>query len=184
MAEPPLQRRPRRTFDWSTAAIAIAVGVSALIVYRRDGADRFFEILQSDLGLFVSILPKVLAACLIAAFVAVLMPREVVLRWVGAESGFVGILIATLAGAICPGGAITIFPVAAAFVAIGADVGATVAFITSWTLLGYARVLVWELPFFGGTFVFWRIVIALPLPIVAGVVARLIAGRGRKEAGG
>ncbi|MBN8965388.1 MAG: permease, partial [Rhizobiales bacterium] len=79
MAEPPLQRRPRKTFDWSTAAIAIAVAVSALIVYRRDGSEKFFEILGSDVGLFVSILPKVLAACLIAAFVAVLMPREVVL---------------------------------------------------------------------------------------------------------
>jgi uncharacterized membrane protein YraQ (UPF0718 family) len=180
MAEPPLQRRPRKTFDWSTAAIAIAVAVSALIVYRRDGSEKFFEILGSDVGLFVSILPKVLAACLIAAFVAVLMPREVVLRWVGAESGFMGIVIATLAGAICPGGPITIYPVAAAFVAIGADTGATVAFITSWTLLGYARVLVWELPFFGVDFVLWRIVIALPLPIVAGLIAR----RERKEAGG
>ena len=67
-----------------------------------------------------------------------------------------GILIATLAGTICPGGPITIFPIAAAFVAIGADTGAAIAFITSWTLLGYARILVWELPFFGGEFVIWR----------------------------
>jgi uncharacterized membrane protein YraQ (UPF0718 family) len=188
MAEPPLQRRPRKTFDWSTASIAIAVGVSALIVYRRDGPERFLEILISDFDLFVSVVPKMLAACLIAAFVAVLMPREVVLRWVGSESGFLGIVVATLAGAICPGGAITIFPVAAAFVAIGADVGAAVAFITSWTLLGYARVLVWELPFFGGEFVIWRIVIALPLPIIAGVAARLLVGVAarwqRDEAGG
>jgi uncharacterized membrane protein YraQ (UPF0718 family) len=188
MPEAPLQRRPRKTFDWSTVSIAVAVAVSAVVVYRRDGSERFFEIFTSDFELFVSILPKVLAACLIAAFVAVLMPREVVLRWVGAESGFMGIVIATLAGAICPGGPITIFPVAAAFVAIGADTGATVAFITSWTLLGYARVLVWELPFFGGEFVIWRIVIALPLPIVAGIAARmmvsLVARRRRNEAGG
>jgi len=167
--------------------VGLAVVVSAAVVYWRDGQARFLEILFGDVGLFIDVLPKVLAACLIAAFVAVLMPREVVLRWVGAESGFMGIVIATLAGAICPGGPITIFPVAAAFVAIGADTGATVAFITSWTLLGYARVLVWELPFFGGEFVIWRIVIALPLPIVAGIAARmmvsLVARRRRNEAG-
>jgi uncharacterized membrane protein YraQ (UPF0718 family) len=105
-----------------------------------------------------------------------------VMRWVGAESGFLGIVIATLAGTICPGGPITIFPIAAAFVAIGADTGAAIAFITSWTLLGYARVLVWELPFFGGHFVFWRILIALPLPIVAALVARaVIAFQARKD---
>jgi uncharacterized membrane protein YraQ (UPF0718 family) len=127
----------------------------------------------------------VLAACLIAAFVAVLMPRAAVQRWVGGESGVLGILIATLAGVICPGGPITIFPVAAAFVAIGADLGAAVAFITSWTLLGYSRILVWELPFFGGEFVIWRVVISIPLPIVAGLLTRYVVVRFiRGETGG
>jgi len=175
-SEPPIKRRPRKTFDWSSASIAVAVALSASIVYWRDGEARFLEILVSDVHLFVDILPKVLAACLIAAFVAVLMPREVVLRWVGAESGFLGIIVATLAGTICPGGPITIFPIAAAFVAIGADTGAAIAFITSWTLLGYARILVWELPFFGGEFVIWRTLISIPLPIVAGILARMLVG--------
>lgn len=163
------------------------MAVSAAVVYWRDGEARFFEILASDFHLFVDILPKVLAACLIAAFVAVLMPREMVLRWVGAESGLLGILIATLAGVICPGGPITIFPIAAAFVAIGADTGAAIAFITSWTLLGYARILVWELPFFGGEFVIWRTIISIPLPFIAGFLARFIISlslRKKSEGGG
>jgi uncharacterized membrane protein YraQ (UPF0718 family) len=175
--EAPLQRRKRKAFDWSSATVAVVVVVAAAIVYWRDGQSKFFEILISDLYLFVDILPKVLAACLIAAFVAVLMPRAAVQRWVGAESGILGILIATLAGTICPGGPITIFPIAAAFVAIGADVGAAIAFITSWTLLGYARILVWELPFFGGEFVLWRTLISIPLPIVAGLLTRFVLVR-------
>ena len=125
--------------------------------------------------LFLDILPKVLAACLIATFVTVLMPRELVVRWVGGQSGFLGLIIATLAGIIVPGGPITVFPIAAAFIAVGADVGATIAFVTSWTLLGYGRALVWELPFFGPEFVIWRSLVALPLPLVAGLLARLIA---------
>ena len=184
--EAPIQRRPRQPFDWSTAFIAAVVIGAAIAIYLRDGRARFTEILTGDFLLFLDILPKVLAACLIASFVAVLMPREAVVRWVGAESGWSGLLIATIAGAICPGGPITIFPIASAFLAIGADVGATIAFITSWTLLGYARVLVWELPFFGVDFVIWRIVVALPLPIVAGALARVIANvvsaRNREDA--
>jgi uncharacterized membrane protein YraQ (UPF0718 family) len=175
--EAPLQRRPRKAFDWSSAAVAVAVVGSAAVVYWRDGQAKFLEILVSDFHLFIDILPKVLAACLIASFVAVLMPRAAVQRWVGAESGVLGILIATLAGTICPGGPITIFPIAAAFVAIGADVGAAIAFITSWTLLGYARILVWELPFFGGEFVLWRTLISVPLPIVAGLLTRFVLVR-------
>ncbi len=183
--EAPIKRVKRKAFDWSSAAVAVAVVVSAAVVYWRDGQARFLEILLGDVHLFIDILPKVLAACLIAAFVAVLMPREVVLRWVGAESGVLGIVIATLAGTICPGGPITIFPIAAAFVAIGADIGAAIAFITSWTLLGYARILVWELPFFGGEFVFWRTLIALPMPIVAGLLARaIVSWQTRKGAAG
>ena len=183
-SEAPLQRRPRKSFDWSTAFIAVVMIGAAIAVYLRDGQARFLEILSSDVSLFIDILPKVMAACLIAAFVAVLMPRELVVRWVGAESGFLGLVIATLAGVICPGGPITIFPIAAAFVSIGADIGATVAFITSWTLLGYARALVWELPFFGPDFVMWRIVAAAPLPLVAGLIARVIVAARRTPDGG
>jgi uncharacterized membrane protein YraQ (UPF0718 family) len=184
LSEAPIQRRPRKPFDWSTAFIAVAVVVAATIVYLRDGRARFLEILVSDLYLFIDILPKVLAACIIASLVAVLMPREAVLRWVGAESGFMGLVIATLAGVICPGGPITIFPIAAAFIAVGADVGAAIAFITSWTLLGYGRALVWELPFFGPEFVIWRSIIAAPLPLIAGLLARLIADALASRPGG
>jgi uncharacterized membrane protein YraQ (UPF0718 family) len=176
LPEPPIQRRPRKTFDWSTAFIAVVVIAAAVTVYWRDGQARFLEILYADTWLFIDILPKVLAACLIASFVAVLMPRDVVVKWVGAESGFAGLIIATLAGIIVPGGPITVFPIAAAFIAVGAGVGATIAFVTSWTLLGYGRALVWELPFFGADFVIWRGLAALPLPFVAGLLAHWLAG--------
>lgn len=79
-----------------------------------------------------------------------------------------------LAGFILPGGPVTMYTVAGAFLLIGADMGATVAFLTSWTLLGYTRALVWELPFFGPDFVIWRMILSLPLPIIAGLLARLL----------
>jgi uncharacterized membrane protein YraQ (UPF0718 family) len=184
LSEAPLNRRPRKTFDWSTAVMAVAMLGAAVVVYFRDGQARFLEILGHDVLLFTDVLPKVLAACLIAAFVTVLMPREAVVRWVGAESGFTGLVIATLAGIIVPGGPITVFPIAAAFFAVGADLGATIAFVTSWTLLGYGRALVWELPFFGIEFVLWRMLVALPLPIVAGMLARWLGAAFGVRSGG
>ncbi len=169
---PPIQRGLRKPFDWSTAAIGVAVALAAGLVLVREGRERFFEILKSDFSLFLDIQPKVLAACIIAALVAALLPRDKVARWVGAESGFLGLVIGTLAGVILPGGPITIFPIASAFVA---DVGVAIAFITSWTLLGYSCALVWELPIFGLDFVIWRSIVAIPLPLVAGLLARLLA---------
>ncbi|HWP27044.1 MAG TPA: permease [Xanthobacteraceae bacterium] len=171
-ASPPIERRRRKPFDWSLATIAAVVAIAAAYVYLRDGPTRSLAILSADFTLFLEMQPKVLAACLIAALVAALLPRETISRWVGAESGFVGLLIGAAAGVILPGGPITIFPVAAAFLAMGADAGVAIAFVTSWTLLGYTRALVWELPIFGLDFVIWRSIAALPLPILAGLLAR------------
>src|SRR3954462_9864772 len=165
-------RPTRRAFDWSAAVIAVLAVSSAVTVYLRDGPARFLAILTDDVGLFGWMLPKVLAGCLIGAFVTLLLPREKIAHWVGAESGIAGILVATFAGALLPGGPFTIYPVAAAFLAVGADAGAACAFVISWTLIGYTRAIVWELPFFGADFVLWRVIFSLPLPILAGIAAR------------
>jgi len=169
-------KKPRRaTFDWSMIVIVAIVVAAACIVYVRDGADAFLNVLLGDLHLFVDVLPKVLAGCLIGAFVTLLLPREVVTRWVGAESGLSGLLIATFAGLILPGGPLAIYPIGAAFLAAGADVGAVIALLSSWTLIGFNRLLVWEMPFMGSDFVLWRVVGALPFPIILGVLGRIAA---------
>jgi uncharacterized membrane protein YraQ (UPF0718 family) len=165
----------RISIDWSTLIVATLVVGAATTVFLRDGSARFLEILGHDAALFADMLPKVLAGCLIGAFIMLLLPRETVARLVGGESGLRGILIATVTGAIIPGGPFSIYPIAGAFAAVGADAGAVVAFVTSWTLLGYNRALIWELPFFGYEFIGWRMLAALPLPILAGVLARPLA---------
>jgi uncharacterized membrane protein YraQ (UPF0718 family) len=170
-----MQKPRRAAFDWSMAVITLIVVASAVTVYMRDGRGAFLTVLFGDLHLFVDMLPKVLAGCLIGALVTLLLPREIVARWVGPDSGFSGLIIATVAGMILPGGPLTIYPVAAAFLAAGADMGAVIAFVVSWTLLGYSRALVWEMPFMGIDFVLWRALAALGSPILAGVLGRIAA---------
>ena len=165
----------RKTFDWSTAVITVLMVAAAVTVYLRDGWDRFAGVFLGDVHIFLDILPKMAAGCLIGVFSTLLIPREMVARLVGAESGFTGLAVATFAGAIMPGGPMTVYPVAGAFLAAGADIGAALAFVTSWTLLGYARALVWELPFMGTNFVFWRVVIAPVFPLIVGLLGRWVA---------
>jgi len=168
--------KPRRaTFDWSMVVIVAIVVAAAAAVYVRDGADAFLHVLYGDLDLFIDVLPKVLAGCLIGAFVTLLLPREVVTRWVGAESGITGLFIATFAGLVLPGGPLAIYPVASAFLVAGADMGAVIALLSSWTLIGFNRALVWEIPFMGVDFVLWRALAALPFPIVLGLLGRVAA---------
>jgi uncharacterized membrane protein YraQ (UPF0718 family) len=103
------RRRRVSSLEWSTAVIAGISLISGAIVFLRDGDARFTAILTNDLGLFGSMLPKMMAGCLVSAFMTRLLPREVVARLVGAESGLLGLLIATLMGAALPGGPLTIY---------------------------------------------------------------------------
>ena len=150
-----------------------------MTVYWRDGLAHFLDVLDGDLLLFAAMLPKVLAGCLIGGFVALLLPREQVARWVGHESGMTGLLIAMAFGFILPGGPFTDLSDCRR---VPADRrrcrnGGGVHRQLDADRLRRA-LLVWELPFFGADFVLWRIVAALPLPILAGVLARIAVRAG------
>jgi hypothetical protein len=168
----PRPGRIRKPIGWSTISIAVLVAISAALVYRRDGASGVWEILKHDLTLFGGILPRVLAGCLLGAFITEILPHEKVSRSLGPKSGLKGLLIGAAFGAILPGGPFTAYPVASALLTVGADFGATIAMVVSWTLIGYGRAVAWELPIMGTDFTLWRIVISLPLPILAGALGR------------
>jgi uncharacterized membrane protein YraQ (UPF0718 family) len=170
----PRPGRVRKPIGWSTLSIAVLVAISAALVYRRDGAAGVWEILKHDLTLFGGILPRVLAGCLLGAFITEILPHEKVSRSLGPNSGLKGLLIGAAFGAILPGGPFTAYPVASALLTVGADFGATIAMVVSWTLIGYGRAIAWELPIMGTDFTVWRIVISLPLPILAGALGRFV----------
>src|SRR6266853_6002507 len=70
----PRPGRRRKPIGWSMIVIGVLVAVSAALVYRRDGIDGVVEILTRDLALFGGILPRVLAGCLLGAFIAEILP--------------------------------------------------------------------------------------------------------------
>jgi uncharacterized membrane protein YraQ (UPF0718 family) len=170
----PRRRRKHKPVSWSMIFIAVLVAISATLVYRRDGLEGVLGILTEDIALFGGILPRVLAGCLLGAFIAEILPHEKVSRSLGPSSGSKGLLIGAAFGAILPGGPFTAYPVASALLATGADFGATIAMVVSWTLIGYGRAVAWELPIMGTDFTVWRIVISLPLPILAGALGRFV----------
>jgi uncharacterized membrane protein YraQ (UPF0718 family) len=157
--------RARKPIGWSMIAIAVLVAVSATLVWRRDGLAGVLDILGHDVLLFGGIMPRVLAGCLLGAFIAEILPHA---------SGLMGLLIGAAFGAILPGGPFTAYPVASALLAVGADFGATIAMVVSWTLIGYGRAVAWELPIMGTDFTLWRILISLPLPVLAGALGRFV----------
>ncbi|MCC6609539.1 MAG: hypothetical protein IT515_07665 [Burkholderiales bacterium] len=110
-------------------------------------------------------------AILAASFLSQILPRAVVGAAIGPESGALGVLAASLAGSIMPGGPFIAFPLAVSFYDAGAGLPQIVALITSWSVLGFVRIVSYEWPMLGPRFVALRIASAITLPPLAGAIA-------------
>ena len=153
---------------------AAVTALSAAACYFVLGPQAFAEAAQRDADLMLAVLPRILAAVAVAGFVRVLLPRERISALLGANSGIKGLVIAALAGMVTPGGPMTAFAFLGALRGAGIDKGALIAYVTGWSLLGIQRMLIWDLPLMGADFSLLRFAVSLPLPVLAGWVARQI----------
>lgn len=165
------KRKPVAAADVFLAALCVA-GAAACAVLR--GWEGVANALTFAIDLIVQIAPIMLISMLMAAYVQVLAPHDRVAKWLGRESGLRGLLIATAAGAVIPGGPWISFPLVLTLAVAGADIGALVAFLSAWAVIPISRLLVWEMPFLGGEFVLLRMIVSLPIPVLAGLIARRI----------
>ncbi|SEO68569.1 permease [Aquisalimonas asiatica] len=152
----------------------VLAAVAGATTWWQRGAGVFGDTLQQALGLLLWISPVLVGALLVSAYVQRLVPRATMEHWLGGRSGLRGLTVATIAGAMTPGGPFTAFPLVVGLHRAGASTEVCVAYLTAWSVLGLNRVLVWELPFLGVDFVALRLLVSLPLPFLAGFATRLI----------
>jgi uncharacterized membrane protein YraQ (UPF0718 family) len=166
--------RLRNIFDRSFWVVGTLTATSGVACYLVRGSEAFFASFRNDLDLVALVVPRLGAALLIAASIQVLLPREKIAQWLGEKAGLKGILLATAAGMLTPGGPMTSFPVVNALHEAGTGRRALVAYLTSWSTQGFQRILMWELPLMGIEFAAFRFIVSLPLPIIAGLISRYV----------
>lgn len=164
----------RESFGLSFWLFVLAAAALGALCYVVAGGDAFFLAAEKNYDLLGSVVPRVLAAQFAAGFIWVLVPRDRLSAMLDGSSGRRGLIIATAAGIITPGGPASAFPFLALIAAAGADRGVLVSYITAWSLLGVQRMIVWDVPFMGFEFSLFRYLISIPLPIIAGLIARRI----------
>ena len=156
----------------------IIMGVLAIVLlfigYHK-GQGQHIAGLKSAMNMIVQILPLLVFALIVAGMVQVLLPRELLSKWVGAESGMRGILIGTVAGGLSPGGPYVSLPVAAALLRSGAGVGTMVAFLTGWSLWAVSRMPM-EVGILGWKFTAIRVASTFFFPPIAGLLAQALFG--------
>jgi uncharacterized membrane protein YraQ (UPF0718 family) len=148
------------------AGLALAAAVKGRILFRdglREGATDFLRLL-----------PKVLLGVVGSGYVAAIMPADITARYLGPESGYLGVTIAMLAGAFTPGGPVVGFSIGAAAIKSGAGAPQVIAYVTAWALFAVQRFFLWELPIMPRRLVWIRALASLPLPFLAAGGAMLL----------
>jgi uncharacterized membrane protein YraQ (UPF0718 family) len=161
----------------STIVLGIVAAVLVAIGYARGGGLPA-QGLRIAWHLTWEIAPMIVFAMVIAGMVQVLVPRELISRLVGGQSGFRGIMIGTAAGALSPGGPYINIPLVGALLNAGASMGTTVAFLTAWSLISLSR-LPMEVGILGWRFAGVRRAVSFFFPPIAGVLAQALARVGR-----
>jgi uncharacterized membrane protein YraQ (UPF0718 family) len=162
----------RRSFGRSFWGFMVFAMLSALACYVVIGPQAFYEAVDNDISMILKTIPRIIAAMTVAGMIWVMLPRDALTRMIGSESGIAGLFVAAVAGVVTPGGPSAAFSLLAVLGAAGADRGAMVAYIASWSMLGIQRIIVWDVPMMGAEFSLTRFLVSLPLPIIAGLIAR------------
>ena len=152
-----------------------ALAIALLLIGYYRGQGQHIVGVKSALNMTIEILPLLAFAFIVAGMVQVLLPRELLSKWVGVESGMRGIIIGAVAGGLSPGGPFVNLPLAAALLRSGASVGTMVAFLTGWSLWAVSR-LPMEVGILGWKFTLIRIASTCFFPPIAGLVAQSFFG--------
>lgn len=162
--------------DFTIPILAIVAILLALLSWQQGGPDLALGGLRSGATFFIRVLPLLVAAFLTAGLIQALVNKETVSRWLGSRSGWRGLALACLGGALIPGGPYVYFPIAAALLQSGAGLGVLVAFVTAKNLWSIARIPV-EIALLGPELTLVRYLATFAVPPLLGFLAETLFGK-------
>ncbi|MBL4646621.1 MAG: hypothetical protein COA52_01760 [Hyphomicrobiales bacterium] len=143
----------------------------ALAIRRQEDPG---PVLKRVLEQGAKLVPRMICALVAAGFVAELLPKQAISQFMGADAGLWAIPVAAGAGLLIPAGPVIAFAIAAVFASAGASTPALIAFVTSWSIFATHRILIYEVPMLGGSFLRLRLLSVLVIPFMAGIIATLV----------
>lgn len=156
-----------------TITIFVLAGLlAAVALSRKDEKARAGFVRAAEQTLIL--LPRMVFALIAAGFMVMLIPTELIGRYLGTGAGLTGILIGSLLGLFVPSGGLIAFALAAAIAAKGASTPALVAFVTAWSVFAAHRIVIFEIPLLGVRFTRMRVLSVVLLPLIAGGLAHVV----------
>ncbi len=151
----------------------VVVAALGLMTAMR-GTKLFQDSVRSSTIEFLRLIPRIALGVIGSGFIADAMPQDLIVPWIGPQSGMIGVAIATLGGAATSGGPVVGFSVAAAALKAGGGAPQVIAYVTAWSLFSIQRILGWEIPSMPPRVVWLRAAVSVPLPFLVAATAMLI----------
>lgn len=161
--------------DRTTLLLLGVTVLLAVLAWREGGPSLALDGLREGALTLWRVIPLLIAAFLIAGLTQVLVSEEMVTRWLGAGTGWRGIALGCLGGALIPGGPYAYYPIAAVLLRSGAGIGVLVAFVTAKNLWSVSR-LPLEFALLGTELTLTRFAATLLFPPLMGALAELLFG--------
>lgn len=123
----------------------------------------------NSLKTFVSLFTLIMAALMISQAIGLLIPEEKVMNMLGKGSGLKGIATGGLLAGLLQGGPYAAYPIIKSLYNKGAHISVVMAMLMGYGAIGIGRVA-YGLMFFGPKIVGLRLLLAVPVPILAGLL--------------
>ena len=111
----------------------VLVAMLGAMAARRGGGLLPYGV-REGLYEFLRLSPRIMIGVIGSGFIAAVLPRDIIGAWLGPHSGFAGLVIAALGGALTPGGAVVGFAIGSAALKSGAGAPQVIAYSTAWAL--------------------------------------------------
>lgn len=154
----------------------VVAAMLALAAIRRDGSMGLA--LRQSVSEFLHLLPRLAIGVLGSGFLARALPQEMIVAWLGPDTGIFGVTLAAIAGGLTPGGPVVGYALGSAALKSGAGLPQVMAYVTGWSLYTVNRMLIWEIPTMPVSVVRQRILVSLPLPFAIAGLTWLVTRAG------
>lgn len=166
------ERKGSKRMDTTTLILAVVAAVLLVIAFWRGRDLPLAGLLAAGRTLWRN-LPLLLLGFIIAGLAQVLIPRELITRWLGADAGIKGVMIGCVVGGLVPGSPYATFPLVAALYRGGASMGAVVGFVSAWALWSVSRLPV-EMALIDPKPALVRYATTFIVPPIAGLLAEAV----------
>ncbi len=160
----------------SASLLAVVINIFVLVclsVSFLKSKEKSLQGLRIAVKSFIRMMPYLIIIVLIIGIMQGFLSNDIITQYLGESSGFSGVLLAGITGAVLHIPALFSFPLIASLIESGASIMVAAAFITTLTMVGFVT-LPFEIRVLGKKFAALRnlfsFLIALLIAVIMGVI--------------